>query len=161
MVRRSPSASNKAKQMERYLLFSNPSILFVLFHFPLPFPFPLFSTNVVLLQELLLSSFGVQTPRELTTSAMQQVPVRVVLPGVSHAHMSCMVAQHECDATTTPRDIINALLKENEGSMGINAAGDKALYGIYVVPGSKAYVSFFIAFISKKKEGKKKRGRTN
>eukprot|EP00026_Physarum_polycephalum_P000936 Phypoly_transcript_00937.p1 GENE.Phypoly_transcript_00937~~Phypoly_transcript_00937.p1 ORF type:complete len:870 (+),score=157.80 Phypoly_transcript_00937:977-3586(+) len=88
-------------------------------------------------KELLLTSFGVQTPRELATSAMQQVPVRVVLPSVSHTHMSCLVAQHQCDATTTARDLIATLLKENEKEMGINAERDKAAYGLYVVPGSK------------------------
>lgn len=83
-----------------------------------------------------------QTPRELTTSAMQQVPVRVVLPSVSHTHMSCLVAQHQCDATTTSRDLIAGLLKENEKEMGINAERDKAAYGLYVVPGSKGYYPF-------------------
>ena len=54
--------------------------------------------------------------------------------------MSCIIVQHQCDATTIARDLIATLITENEKDMGINADRDKAAYGLYVVPGSKGYV---------------------
>lgn len=65
------------------------------------------------------------------------MPVRVVLPSVSHTHMSCMVAQQACDATTTSRDLIAAILKEYGKGMG--ADPQQGAYGLYVVNSSKGY----------------------
>lgn len=83
-------------------------------------------------KELLLSSFG---PEAKATRDGQQVPVRVVLPSVSHTHMSCMVAQHPCDATTTSRDLMAGILKEYGKGMGADT--EQGAYGLYVVNGSK------------------------
>lgn len=83
-------------------------------------------------KELLLTTLGIDKP---TTRDGQQAVVRVVLPSVSHTHMSCMVAQQSCDATTTTRIMMAAIMKEYGKSMGVT---DPAAYGLYVVNGSKA-----------------------